>query len=183
LASIIRNPSTRVLEDLSFDTSKCSLQGIQASQARNGYSTLCETEGDNHTVDKFYSVCHVSETAMNEFCAYQEYLEWKICDYKSFSREYPVSDFDNDYNVRDEIKRTERQDTYRKEIQKSRKTLYEMIYRYQKWEQNYRIHLWLVTILDALKETRSMLQELRKAVYVFPDKFNYAASEICDQGC
>lgn len=179
LANIVERNS-RGLEDLSFSTDGCSLQGIQAKQKAHGYETLCETEGENPTVDEFYSVCHVAETAMNEFCAYQEYLEWKKLDYESFSREYPAENFNYDYNERDTVKRKQKVAEYDTELQKSKKALYEMIFRYQKWEQNYRIHMWFISILDSLKETKRMLNELKIAVYQFPDKFNNAASDACE---
>lgn len=179
LSDIVQR-NNRSLEDLTFKADSCSLQGIQSKQAAHGYSTLCETEGENPTVDEFYSACHVAETAMNEFCAYQEYLEWKKLDYESFSKEYSSSDFNYDYNERDTGKLVEKINEYDNELRKSKKTLYEMIFRYQKWEQNYRIHMWFISILDSLKETKRMLNELKIAVYQFPDKFNNAASDACE---
>lgn len=174
------NKSPRELKDITFETKDCSLQGIQASQARNGYDSLCETEGANPTIDENYSSCHVAETAMNEFCAYQEYLEWKKIDYKSFAKEYPTQYFYNDYNTRDVEIRNQKISQYSNELQKSKKAVDEMIYRYQKWEQGYRIHMWFISILESLKETRRMLNELKIGVYQFPDKFNYATSPACE---
>ena len=169
--STVTQRNARVLEDLSFETDGCSLEKVQAEQKGNGYESLCETEGDNPTIDKNYSSCHVAEAAMNEFCGYQEYLKWKTLDYKSFEKEYPAEDFNQDYLEQGTAKSDERVKAYDGELKKEQKALEEMVLRYQKWEQSYRMHMWFVAILDSLKETKRMLNELKVAVYQFPDKF------------
>lgn len=187
LASIVPKPSPRVLEDISFATEApegavCKLEEVQALQSAHGYETLCDTESDNPTVDKMYSSCRVAETAMNEYCAYQEYLEWKKGDHKSFTKEFPPKEIGFSGSAQ-KGKYNERKALYQKEIEESKETMDEMLYYYEKWEQNYRMHLWFLVIQDALVQSREMLKELRHAVYLFPNKFNYAASQICDQGC
>ena len=171
-------PQSASFENISFSGEGCSsLKQVQRIQITKGYQTLCDTEGENPTVDtKNYSACKVTETAMNEFCAYQEYLEWKYFDdYRS------EGIFDSTllfgFNERFE----EEKFRHESELAKAKRALEEMLYRYEKFEQQNRIHMWLVTVRAALEKTRDLLTEIRKAVYKFPDKFNYAASKNCDQ--
>ncbi len=172
-------PSTANFEDIERNdecTPSENMQETIKSQINNGYESMCPTEDYNPTIDKFYSACHVTETVMNEFCAYQEYIEWKILDEshaeKQFEEKTNVGFFEADRGNKGK---------HRAELEKSKKALFETLYRYQKWEQNYRFHMWLTTIWEALKKTHAMSTILRKAIYKFPDKFNYAASELCDQ--
>ncbi len=161
----------------------CTIADIRAQQKKNGYKTLCPTKGDNPTIDKPYSSCSATETVMNEFCAYQEYLEWKKRDDTSLLNEFYESGETRvplNVNVGKRENLTNRR--FQNEINRSKKALNEMTSQYQDWEQQYRMHQWLDTILTALKKTRDLTSELRRAIYYkWPDKFNYSASELCDQ--
>ena len=181
LKSIIRYASNRQLEDVSFDASFCvGLENIQTKQRSKQYETTCDAP-DNPTVMKPYAACRVSETALNELCAYEEYLEWKMLDYQSFRNEFDEEMGSNQFKSMEMWEREKNQ--HKKELILVKKTLDEMLYRYQKWEQNYRMHMWFVAIIEGLKQTRDLLTELRKAIDVFPTKFNNATSEIPDQQC
>ncbi len=168
-------PSNLNFEDIE-PPEECSLAQTIATQVENGYQSICPTAEYNPTIDKFYSTCMVTETIMNEFCGYQEYLEWK--NYDDFKSEGIFES--KDYYTFNERRQNLELD-HKAEIKRTYEALDEALYRYQKWEQNYRLHMWLITIWEALKKTQAMTTILRKAIYHFPDKFNFASSELCDQ--
>lgn len=143
----------------------------------HGYISRCM---EGNSVKTIYSACHVSETAWNEFCAYQEYLSWKKID-DSLQTEFN-SQKENLSTASDwRSYREKMEKNLELELNNSKKTLEESLRQYQHFEQNYRSHLWLEVIKAALKITRKKTKDIKTAIEKWPSKFHDRASSICDQ--
>lgn len=169
------------MSKLSIKAENCKKQRIFSMQERtpmdHGYISRCK-EGDS--VKTIYSACHVSETAWNEFCAYQEYLSWKKLD-DSLQTEYNVQKEGVTTAMNWNSLRKKAQMNLDSELRNSQQTLEESLRQYQHFEQNYRSHLWLEVIKSALKITRKKTKDIKTAIAEWPNKFHNRASSICDQ--
>ncbi len=80
------------------------IRGHERSKTKRAQKPLSHRGGIIQTIDVPFSACHVTETVMNEWCAYQEYLEWKILDtYRSekIFEEISIEDFNKEARVQE----------------------------------------------------------------------------------
>lgn len=155
-------------EDISIDEFQKTLTG-------KGYRTLCGEAGSYPTVLKPYSSCQVGEVVWTEFCGYQKYLWAKMRDDKTLSEEYK-----NTFGDAEKVGRISSWSALRKpyfdELKKTKRSLLDTIFLYQKFEQNFRLHVWFVILYDNLNDIRETLIDFRKTIETYPKKFPNAAS-------
>lgn len=129
--------------------------------------TSCDPTGENPNLQLPYSSCRVAEMMLTEWCGYQKYLWAKKKDDTAFletgSRLKKFSDLAGELNPLD--------DFLAHEFDKSRRTLQDIIFFYQEFEQNYRLHAWLRAIHPALRITNNTIARIRGVINTFPTKF------------
>ncbi len=172
------------LKDVEFK-SDVNVKSIQAMQTQEGFETQCEDkllDSDTMFLDEVIA-CRVTETVLNEFCAYEKFLWAKIRDdetlFKTVRKRKENSELLSEQQSKiDETIKNE----FRNELNKARQALIDTLYLYQKFEQSYRIHAQLVVLQNQLTKTRDWLgQNYLPAFSLFPDKFINAASKVPKQ--
>ena len=146
----------------------------------NAYISECVVDERDSVVEKDYSICRITETVFNEFCAYQEFLEWKKDD------DTILTEFNTD-TVAEKYKLNDQPGKHKNKVVKiletervlAKKVLEESLLRYQEFEQSYRMHLWNKLFFEGVEVLRLKLAKIRKAIYKFPAKFHNAAASSC----
>lgn len=127
---------------------------------------ICDTGDGARPV---YSSCWVSETVLNEWCGYQQFLLAKMRDYQSFVREN--SDADTKRG------RTQRWNTqqqrYQAEWEHTSAAITTMLEFYHHFQPQYRQHAWLVALQVELEHIRSQIQKAVDKINIWPAKFLY----------
>ena len=155
---------------------------VYKKQEELGYKTLCLREDNEKAlVNKPYSSCHISEIAFNEFCGYQEFLDWKAYD-RSLKTEFDLLTEGTSQGLGDSNSFREAQkDIMSKEAQRSFRIMEETLQQYHEFVQSYRLHLWKVVMIETLKLVQSKSSLVQNAFEIWYVKFYNAASKYPDQ--
>ncbi len=144
----------------------------QKKQAR-GFESGCENEKGTGSLTNPYSSCTVTEAALNELCAYQEYLHFKQNN-RSLNQEAKEEGREvvplNTINYQEE-----NQDFAEAEKTIAQSAVLNAITHYNQFESSYRFELWQTLLYDTYLVTRSKLKIIKTAVDKWPAKFHNAA--------
>lgn len=151
--------------DKIWDKESCqeiTLSGIQNDQEILGFKTSCS---ENNLTDS-YSACRVTETVLNEFCGYQNFLTAKAKDWKSFKNERELHIRNNELSLFNS-----QANNYLKEISKTKQAFLDTSFLYKDFIHNYRIDAWLWVINSKLEETASDFTRIMNVIKTFSTKF------------
>ncbi len=163
-------------------TSETSVKLIQSAQVVNDFETQCDdklSDSRGTFLDGFIA-CRVTETVLNEFCAYEKFLWAKIRDDKTLletvrERNAGSELLSEEQSSTDKILKNE----FQHELDKSRRGVWDTLYLYQKFEQNYRVHAQLVVLQNQLIKAKQRFgKKYLPAFDLFPTKFIDAASKV-----
>jgi hypothetical protein len=163
-------------------SSEVNVKSVQAMQSQEGFETQCEDkllDAEGMFLDEVIS-CKVTETVLNEFCAYEKFLWAKTRDDRTLIQLARERNEENkllpeESSVLDETIKNE----FKSELGKARQALSDTLYLYQRFEQSYRIHSQLVVLQNQLIKVRDRLgQKYLPAFSLFPNKFIDAASKV-----
>ncbi len=172
------------LKDAEF-TSDVPVSSIQSAQVKNGFETQCDDklmDSQSMFLDGI-TACRVTETVLNEFCAYEKFLWAKTRDDKTLLQTVREQNEQNegkelrpeDQSKTDEILKNE----FQYELDKTRRAVWDTLYLYQKFEQNYRVHAQIVVLQNQLNKAKEWLgKKYLPAFSLFPEKFIDAASKV-----
>jgi len=162
-------------------SSETSAKSIQSAQVKNGFETQCDDKLSNSNsmfLDEYIS-CRVTETVLNEFCAYEKFLWAKIRDDKTLLA--TVRERNKGTLLAEEQSATDGmlKNEFKHELEKSRQALWDTLYLYQRFDQSYRIHAQLVVLQNQLNKAKAWLgKNYLPAFSLFPAKFIDAASKV-----
>lgn len=163
-------PSPYTPPDPQVNSGDCALSSIQSRQGE--FASQCA----GGPSDSAFSSCRVAETALNEYCAYRQYLYYKSQDETSFFEEESFATPLEAVSLRNG-----RIQYFRKEEKDSERALQATIEYYKDFESSYETFVWLSALRESLLATRSLMVSLRTNFNVLPAKFENASSRICDQ--
>lgn len=143
-----------------------------------GFQTQCGAADKAETVkDHAYSSCQLGELVWNEYCGYQKYLWAKMKDDKTFQTEFEMKYAHNERSSpKDWTDVAQKEQTlYFQDLQQTKRALLDTLFLYQKFEQNFRLHVWFNIIYRKLEDINNLLIILRETFETYPTKFPNAA--------
>ncbi|MCF7830909.1 hypothetical protein K9M41_02860 [Candidatus Gracilibacteria bacterium] len=143
-------------------------QGIQQNiRLQNDLPpTICDITDEYDTVKVSYSACRVAETVWSEWCGYQKYLWAKKKDDQSLFKTKAGQTLEDLGTAQNTLVEEINQET-----DKTHQALLDTIFFYQTFEQDYRLHAWLVSIKQGLYLANSKIEVLQWIIKTWPDKF------------
>jgi len=147
------------------------IQEIQDSQKKLGFKSTCKNKKFEN-LKQSHSPCRVAETILNEWCGYETYLWAKIRDDQSKivnTKNTDTADFLSQKDNRIV-------NIFEEEKIRAQQALYDTLFLYKNYEQNYRLHKQLDIMIWHLDEIKYSLEKYLSVLYRFPAKFIDAAS-------
>lgn len=202
--------SDQTFEDIVWETANrencSSLEAIIKAQLNNpspenGYKSRCVADNtigleDLYTqvgtqdqeirnyrsqIEMPFSACKVTETALNEYCAYSQYMTWK-------ARDETTVQALADRSIRSNLDFTNNQlSQFQAALQQERaavkQTLDLALETYQRFEASYAEHLWWQLLRVGLEKINHRSQLVREALSVWSYKFHDSNTTNCTYGC
>lgn len=150
---------------------EADFESIKSTQTEVGYVSLCESSGQSAAADN--SLCRVSETAFNEFCAYQEYVYFKTRDAILTQQCAQEAALFNEITACQNQERNKLQT----DLALSRQVLESSLTQYETLTESWSLHGWLTVLTESLENTYRRLDLARIALAKWPIKFHDASSQ------